>query len=339
MDKKVTNIEEVVYPAWQAGTLAQDMYYALKDDVSKTIKTHIPSVDEVVNPFFPGTLISILGRPQNAKTFMSMYILQENLRKLQETQAAKNEVCILITTEVSVEVAALQWMARASNVPVAKVLRGELSKEDLVALDDSVYQVMGLPLFIVGHSVQRAKDNRRTRPALSPNKLNDAMEYILNNYREPETDTFIEPKLIVTDYLQRLHNDDPRKGTVDFYSGAVDWAKDISLWAGCTHILNVQAKREVDERQIKIPMLGDGMNTSNIEQTSDLVFSVHMPKVYNLQTMPEFQSWGIPQLIVTDNLIYLTLLKQKEGVANKAWVFEGDMGRLKLDEINLSGHR
>lgn len=345
MDNKITTfnknleIEEIVFPAWQAGSLAQDMAHDLVQNVQNTVTTGIPGIDKVVNPFFPGTLISIIGRPANAKTAISMYMLQQTMNKMIANHSRKNEACILITTEVSVEVAALQWMARMSNIPVSKVLRGELSESDLIHIDDSVIQVIGLPLFIIGHSTQRSKENRRTRPALSPNRLNDAMEYILNNYRDPETDQFIEPKLIVTDYLQRLHKDDARANTTDFYSGAVDWAKDVALWAGATHILNVQAKRDVDDRPIKIPMLGDGMNTSNIEHSSDVVFAVHMPKVYNIQKMPAFQSWGIPELIVNNNMIYVVLEKQKDGPANSAWVFEGDISKLDIREMDLTRYK
>lgn len=325
-------VEELVYPTPRAATLARNM-------LGETIKmkaegrfsrSYLPGVDEYLNPYYPGQLISVIGRPANAKTFMSMYTLNETMKELQKT-GKPNEACILITTEVSVEVATLQILSRMVNLSVSDMLKAESAvKDKLDEIDNAVYQLMGLPLFIIGHSTQRAKDNRRARPALSPNRINDAMEYILNNYRDPVTDSLIEPKLIVTDYLQRLHSDDRRQNKVDFYSECVDWSKDISLWAGAPHILNVQAKREVDDRAIKIPLLSDGQFTSNIEQSSDFIFAAHMPKVYNIDVMPAFESWNIPQIRVTDNLIYYLLLKQKEGAANKCWVYNGDMGRLKL---------
>lgn len=334
-NKKEVNFDEAVFPAWHAAQLAEEMTHDLIANQHRAVKTEIPIADTIINPFFPGTLVSILGRPQNAKTFLSMYILQETMRGMQANDAASNEACILITTEVPVEVAALQWMARISGIPVSQVLRGEVNKTELERIGDSAVRIMGLPLFIVGHSIQRSKDNRRSRPALSPGKLDGAIDYILNAYQDPVTNSFIEPRLIVTDYLQRLHND-TKMGTVDFYSRAVDWAKDVALWAGAAHILNVQAGRQVDERAIKIPTLGDGQWTSNIEQSSDVVLATHMPKVYNIQMMDAMESWGIPELEVTNNLIYLALLKQKDGSANECWVFNGDMARLKLNEIDLT---
>lgn len=243
-----------------------------------------------------------------------------------------NEKCVLITTEVPVEIAALQWMARLSKITVSSVLRGELTQPQLKQLDNAAYEIMGLPLIIVGHSTQRSKDNRRKRPKLSPKTLDNSIEYILNEYKDSKSDKYIEPRLIVTDYLQRLHKDNDRDNDVSAYSAAVNWAKDVAIWAGCTHILNVQARREVDDYDIKIPMLGDGQWTSNVEQSGDVIFSVHMPKVYNIDVMPALSSWDLPETLVTDNLIYLALLKQKDGVANKCWQFYGNMGTLELHE-------
>lgn len=342
MDKNIENISEVVYPISDATYLAQDMATRMitNQREGRGVRIGLPELDEVVNPFFETNLISVIGRPQNAKTFLSMYILQETMNRMLNKNAPTNEACILVTTEVTVEVAALQWMARASGIPVSKVVRGELDPREMKQLGDSAYKVNGLPLFIIGHSSQRDSKDRRKRPSLTPEVIENGIDHIINNYKDPRTDKFIEPTLIVTDYLQRIHR--PRgdkRSKTDFFSDCVDWAKDLAFWASCPHILNVQARRVVDERDVKIPMIGDGEWTANIEQSSDVIFSTHMPKVYNIQMMREFSSWGIPELLVNDNMIYLTLLKQKEGTANKCWVLEGEMGLLKLKVLNLDDYR
>lgn len=336
------DVQEIVFPIQQATNLAQQQAQYFIDNKDNTVGVGLPNVDKIVNPFFGGTLISIIGRPQNAKTFLSMFTLRETMRKMMKNQEGKNEACILITTEVSVEIAAMQWMARESGIPVSSIVRGEVSLPEMEELEKGAYKVAGLPLFIIGHSTQRNKHGRRSRPSLNPDVLGDAIDHIINSYREPVTDSLIDPKLIVTDYLQRLHRPKgSRESKTDFYSGCVDWSKDIALFANCAHILNVQAKREVDERPQKIPLIGDGQWTSNIEQSSDVVFSTHMPKVYNIEVMEEIRSWGIPELIVPDSerqgwdLLYLALLKQKEGVGNKGWALRGEMGLLKLQEMDF----
>lgn len=333
MTEQTFNIEETVFPIWQAASLAQDMARDIQSGVGSAVKTHIPIVDKIVHPFHPGTLVSIIGRPGHGKSFLSSFFLYETMKQLELTKADKNNICVLISAEVPVETAALQWMARISGVPVAKVLRGELTEEELNQVDDSAYQVIGLPLFIIGHSTQRGKDNRRKRPNLSPDNIDKSMEYLLNTYRDPETDRFLEPRLIVTDYLQRLHKNDPRMDDTKAFSGMVDWAKDIAIWGGCTHMLDVQAGRQVDSREIKIPMIGDGQSTSNIEQSTDVLFATMIPSKYNIEVMPALTSWGVPETIVTKNMLYLALLKQKDDDSNFCWRLNMDYQRLGLSEV------
>jgi replicative DNA helicase len=259
-----------------------------------------------------------------------MWMLWEIIKTIKEP----NKVVILITTEVSVEKAAMYWIARSSGIPVTRMLRGELTPDELTTVGKHAYKVMGLPLFIIGYSSRRGKDGRRRKPKLTPRKIDEAIEYILNRYRDPVTNSQIEVVAILTDYLQRIHND-TQHNSVRFYTECVNWAKDLAGWAGAPHILNTQAKREVDERNIKIPMAADGQYTSNIEQTSDVQFSVHIPHKYNIQLMPEFPSWGIPELVVEPSYIYFVLLKQKDGPANKGWVLDADLSRLTLRELDL----
>ena len=118
-------IDEIIYPAQRAMTLAQDMTHSLMEMRDKVVKTHLPGVDGIANPFFPGTLVSIIGRPQHAKTFMSMYTLHETMSDLQRRDANRNEVCILISAEVSVEVAMLQMLSKQvsnKNISVSQIL-------------------------------------------------------------------------------------------------------------------------------------------------------------------------------------------------------------------------
>ncbi len=342
--REEANVEDIVFPISQATELAQQQAQFFVDNKENTIGIGLPSIDKVVNPFFAGTLISILGRPQNAKTFMSMFILRETMRKMQKQEDKTNEACLLITTEVSVEIAAMQWMARESGIPVSKIVRGEVSIPEMKQLDDGAYKVAGLPLFLIGHSSQRDKNNRRARPNFRPEVFEDAIDHIVNDYRDPESDSPIELKLIVTDYLQKLHI--PKGETQQsFFSRCVGWSKDIAMFANCAHILNVQAGRQVDEREIKIPMIGDAQWTSTVEQFSDVVFSTHMPKVYNIANMPAFDSWGLPEIDIdysedrVKDIIYFNLLKQKEGVGNKAWILEGEMGLLKVNEMDFNQYR
>jgi replicative DNA helicase len=322
-------IAENVFPMWQAASLAADTARDLASPLALRIKTGLVGVDDILNPQLGGSVISVLGRPQNAKSFLSDCILANVVQEIIEQGKQYEQAVIINAAEVSVEVTALKWMAKFSKIPMRKILRGECDPEDLQKLDNSLYQIMGYPIFVIGHSSRRSKENKRVRPEMSPDSINRSLEYIFNTYRNPETDATIDPKLIVTDYLQLLHvprGMDRRAFSIE----AMRWSKDVALWGGCPHIFNIQAGRQVDDRKIPIPQLGDGQETAAIEQFSDVVMSVFMPKVYNMDTVPGINTWGLPEVKVTNDMVYVTLLKQKDGEANKAWIFKALFDEMKL---------
>lgn len=336
MNRQPAKIEDGVFPIWQAATLAEELAYDIRNpELRITFDTGIPCVDDVFNPQLQGTLMTSLGRPSNGKTFWSNYLLLRTMEKMKAENRPPNEICVLVTTETSVEVTTLYWLSRLSGVPVKKVLRGEATEIDLKNISASVYQLMGLPFFIIGNSTQRSKTGRREMPKLGPSTITNAVDYILNGFKKKKADSQYEIKFMVTDYLQNLHKPD-RKDNRTFYSETVGWAKDMATFIGGLHLLNVQANRDVDKRDIKIPQLGDGMETAAIEHKSQVVWSMHMPKMYNIELMPAIKKAGIdiPEIPVKKNLGYLSLLKQQEGESNYVWPVAMDFNNVSLKKID-----
>src|SRR5574339_602684 len=109
--------QENVFPIWQAATLAQDLAHEMQEiDNLNTIRSGIPVVDAELNPIIGGSLVTVLGRPSNGKTFWSNFMLMQTLEALKTQKRPSNEICILITAETSVEVTALYWLSRFSGV-------------------------------------------------------------------------------------------------------------------------------------------------------------------------------------------------------------------------------
>lgn len=336
-----------VYPMWQAAGLAQDLAHISADEENRTtIRTSLPSLDAVLNPVIGSSLITNIGRPSNGKTLFSNYLLMETMRTIlekTERNETTNEICILITAETSVEVTALTWMSRYTGIPVRNVLRG-LSDDELTNLDKNIGNVMGLPLFIIGHSTQRTASGRKEPPNITPDVINQSIEYILNEFKNPLTGQNYDIKFIVTDYLHSLQKPDhiPERS---FYSQTVGWAKKLSIWTDSVHMLNVQARREVEDREIKIPTIRDGMETSSIEHFSQVSFGTHIPNFYGIERMPEMNGGRVPELLVKPlcpkgkTLMYIALLKQQEGEANFVLPVQVDFATHTLKEINLDEYR
>jgi len=83
----------------------------------------------------------------------------------------------------------------------------------------------------------------------------------------------------------------------------------MAISFGCPVLLGVQTGRQVMERDIKIPGIDDGQETSNIEQSSDKMLSVWYP----IKT--EDKGSLVAGEEVTKNLLIVRLLKQKLGEA------------------------
>jgi replicative DNA helicase len=332
-------IHENVYPAWKAGeagsTFAYDQFInANSPDYGRLVtKFNMPSLDAYLNPFVAGDLITILGRPQNGKTLLSMYLLDQKLKDLMK-MGLPNQVVILVTLEVSVERSAIYQIARMAGIGVRDIIRGEIDGDDYENLEVAALEFGTMPLFIVGHSTKRSADNKRKRPELSMTNIEKAIDYIMNEYTTAQGDK-LEPGLIVIDYLQRIHKSKNQRGILrpELMLVTVDKSKDLAIWAGCPVVLNVQAGRQVDERDIKMPGMSDGQWSSNIEQSSDFSFGVWMPKTAGLKRTKPFAN--IPSLDVSDNLMIIGVLKQKDGPAGSMFPIYVDPNNMKLGELQL----
>lgn len=325
------DIAQNVFSANEAATLATKFANERKEvlQMGTPITWGMPSLDNYLNPMMAGDLITIIGRPANGKTYLAMYLL-DRIMNLLFKSGKPNEAVVLVTLEVSVERSALYQMARMSGVSVRSVIRGEADQNALEFLGLAAFQLGEMPFFIIGHSTQRASDGRRKRPDLSPDNITRALEYIMNEYVTIDGE-FIEPRLLVIDYLQRM-TAPPGMTWNEHYSLSVDWAKNTAIWAGCPVVLAVQAKRDVDERQIKMPTLADGQSTSNVEQSSDFSFGVWMPKTAGLKRVPKFGGLANP-VDVTDTLMLVSVLKQKDGPAGLVQPLYIDPDQMKLGEM------
>lgn len=326
-----------VYTGLDAGRLAQKYVNertALNQQGKMSLMEFgIPKINEYMNPFMGGDLICTLGRPGQGKSLLTNWLFDNQLKRLSETRPA-NEVGIYITSEVSVERAALYWMSRIADVSMRRAIRGELDKIEIGKLGLAAVKLSTYPLFIIGHSLERSENNKRGRPDLTVNNINNAIDYIINTYKDPETDRYIDPQIIILDYLQRLSIPRELHGNrAEAMLQAVDWAKNTAIWTGSPLFLNVQASRDVDQRQIKIPEKSDAQWTSNVEQSADLLLGVWMPYMTNDMTIPAIG--GAPALRSTPNLLMLAVLKQKDGPAGSVFPLYVEPEKLRIMEYGL----
>lgn len=259
-----------------------------------------PAIGEVLEPLRRGELISVIGRPSNFKTGTMLFIGRSEAQHLINTGRDADSCVVYVTWEQSVEEMTILEIASRTGMSAKELIRGNVA--DVRQLKTAAVARGQFPLWIMGHSISR----RRRRPRLTMDDVAMGLSFIEDSWG-------IRPSLIILDYLQRIRTEDRYMSMSDrmIFSMNVERCKDMALAFGCPVILGVQAKREVDYRNIKIPRMGDGMETSNIEHSSDRIFSVMMPKMYYPLTYELPEGYGQGAIPVTKSLLLFHIAKQK----------------------------
>lgn len=278
-------------------------------------------------PVKRGELITVLGRPGNGKTgFMLRWArmrakdLAERARKGDKTAA--NSVVLYWTMEQMVEELRLFHVAAEEGISATNIANGKLPPEVWQRVVGSLRTMHTTPLWLAGKSLERRKDKiKLTVPALL-----GAMESI-----EKWTGDEIETQLdsVFVDYVQRFRAEGS-SDWVQFYGNTVNDLKEGAGDYATRMIVGIQAKREVDAREVPIPEMDDGQWTSGIEQQSDGMISVVRPSHYKAEgeSFDDVPVQGHRQMIVT-------VLKRKLGPENfNDWVlFSPEYNRLDQAEL------
>ena len=312
MTNKLTDISDITYSPQQASALALKKIDQLRHDTGGGVKTGITDIDAMVLPFRPGELVTVLGCTSHYKSGFMNWLSKQAIKSI---KYGSDEIVIRVTWEQSVEEDTLTWLAGDANMSVTSLARGLVDEAEWKKLVNSSVHRAVTPMWIVGHSEIESREKRRARPRMTMTDVGKAIQYIVNE----ATDVQWRVRMIVLDYLQRIRPDQSDGETKrEQMMEAVNRAKDAAISFGCPVVLGVQASRDVQSRNDKFPRIDDGQETSNIEQSSDKMFSLWYP----IKTEKENEL--IDGIKVTKNLLMVRLLKQKLGEAPKTFALYVD---------------
>jgi len=310
-----SDINTVVYDPPRAGQLAVDYVTTLQETANAGLKSGLGDLDGILVPFRPGNLVTVIGYTSNLKSTFMDFLAMQALRQINRD---KNEFICKVTWEQSVEEDTLGWIASRGGLSITKMARGTLNENEWQTLRGAAVERQATPLWIMGHSQQEFKTSRQSRPMLTMRDVARGLEVIINDTVEGEK---LQPRLIVLDYLQRIRPDEKDGGSTrrEQMMMIVDHAKNLAIAYGCVVVLGVQAGRQVIQRDVKLPTLDDGQETSNIEQSSDVAFSCWYP----IKSEPR-GSTVFGKYTVDEHLFILGLLKQKLGPAPETYALYVD---------------
>jgi replicative DNA helicase len=295
---------DVLFTPPEAATAARVSLEYRRSHRAEGIYIGIPEIDRHLTPVLADNLVTVLGRPGSGKTALMLWWARREAQRLADDGIA-NKVVVYITYEQAVEDLMAFNVAADKKLSIESMARGTLSENDWELALTSLTGAVGLPLAIIGHSMER----RQRRPRLTLTNVAESLGYMIDHLG-------LEPHLVFLDYLQRIPGEKYSGDRRLEVSESLDRCKDAALAFGAPWIVGVQAKREVDTRDLPIPLLADGQETANIEQASDKIFSLVRPCKYrkNGEAFGSVVVMGYKQMLVT-------LLKQKLGIDNiSEWI-------------------
>ena len=277
----------------------------------------VPCVDEVMIPLRAGNLVPIIARPGHGKTSIMAYLARNEAKRIQARGKESSEIVVYITWEQAAE--ELESFFQAS---------GKYSISDFawgrVDLDDIRRQAVkraGVPIWVIGHGIGRAGQGM---PRMTPDLVLQAIESM-------EADFGVRPVLLLFDYIQIIPIPTARERVQQVTEAPVR-IKELALRIGAPAVVGAQARREVDDRAIKIPEMRDAQWASAIGQTADKLLSLWRPAMTE-EVGAIIELEGGQKYPVTENLLILRMLKQRgdQGRHTLAMYFEPQY--LKLAEL------
>ena len=325
-----TNPLDLVYSPQDIVTIGSKYLDTRRHDKISGIPIGLTSLDEKFLPLLPGELMSIIARPGQGKTGFMMRWARVRAKWLQDNGMI-DRVVVYATWEQSIEELYAFNVAADTLLSVTDMAMGKIDDGNWNSVGEYGAKRIMLPLWFIGHSIER----RKKRPNLTVTNLAKALDNT-----ERWDNGKIQIDMVFVDYLQRIKFENDVESKTIGVSDNLDRLKDGALRFGCPFVVGVQATRAVEERDMPIPQMEDGQWTSNIEQTSDKIFSLVRPRKYK----QEGESFGkkSPVIVQGHSQMLVSCLKQKLGPDNWVkWVFfEPEYNRLdelEMRNVNLNG--
>ena len=294
-------MSDLVFSPSQTAALTLQYLEQIRDnDAPIGVPVGIQEIDDYLIPLRPTDMMAVLGRPGGGKSMLIAHLarISAAMAATLGDYSSYGPSCI-VTAEMAIENYQVRELSNYLPMDSRQISDGTHNNWDGV-----VNAVRGVqtewPTFYIGHSVM----DRRRRPPMTIQAIRQGLQYIREEYG-------VVPSLLGVDYLQRLKLDGQSRDRRLEINEIVNILKDIALEFNTRVVLGVQAKREVDERPFPIPELGDGQESSAVEQVPEVAVSVMRPivKFRKGEIIPQTRN----NLVCSPELFFMKVLKQRSG--------------------------
>jgi len=216
--------------------------------------TGVPSgyydLDDLTGGFQPGQFIVIAARPSIGKTSFALNVLHH-------VCAVQRRPAALYSLEMPAEQIVSNFLCIHNTLDTHDFRRGTLSKRQWSRLEESLDDLVGLPLYITDIPTVRIMDLR-------------AMARRLAHRQNIE--------LMVVDYLQLLQANRSRQNRATEVAEISQGLKALARELNIPLIAIAQLNRRVEQEQRR-PRMSDLRESGAIEQDADVILLLHRPHV------------------------------------------------------------
>ncbi|KPK57510.1 MAG: hypothetical protein AMK73_10050 [Planctomycetes bacterium SM23_32] len=214
--------------------------------------TGLPSGYYDLDGFEPGELVVVAARPSMGKTSLALNILH-HVTTVQRRPAA------LFSLEMPAEQIVSNFLCVHNRLDTHEFRRGTLQPKDWSALEASLDDLVGLPLYIDDSPTLRVLDLRARARRLV--------------HRE-------QIELVVVDYLQLMSSNKMHESRAAEVAEISQGLKALARELNVPVLAVAQLSRRVEQEQRR-PRLSDLRESGAIEQDADLVLLLHRPQEFS----------------------------------------------------------
>lgn len=276
----------------------------------------IADIRDYFAPMLPGQVCAVIAQTSNYKSGFLHCI--EHLTAARLAAEGRDEVLIHVSVEEGVEEQAFLEFSRLSGESAGALARGNV--QDWGRLEAASVRVLDIPIFRIGDSLARAED----MPQLY---LSNMVRSVKELVEGRVLDGPVKPAALYFDYLQAFPIDPEVKGAAHDQQRRLQVREDVyrlrqaAAYFKCPVFVAVQAKQHLDGapgRNMLIPGIYDGEESSSIAQRCDRIVSLWMPK--QTHTLNEVIEHNNMSFRVDENLLWVKVCKQRGGLpSGKVW--------------------
>jgi hypothetical protein len=328
-----TNV--AIYTPQEAARYGLDAIHRMKNQKMRGLDLNIADIRDYFAPILPGQLGVIIAQTSHYKSGFLHFWERESAKQLIEENRV-NESIIHISVEECIEEQIFLEFARESGEDAGNLARGEV--QDWSRLESAAIYVETVPIYRIGDSIARSEEFQNLYLSNIIRSLRDLIDGKI-------TGSKIKPAAIFVDYLQALPFDPEVKGAGGAYSDQrrLQVRQDIyrlrqaSTFFDCPVVVAVQAKQHLDgapSKDIQIPGIYDGEESSGIAQRADRIIQLWMPKMTH--STGSFIELNNNSIQVMQNTLFIKVGKQRGGFpSGKCWHCMIDFNKNNICPVDL----